>query len=332
MMNGLLNVKLVLVLLISMNFSVNSQNIYYAVSQGDDTLRKIDIDTRTVLSAIQITVPGQVVQKSNGLAQDPTTGVVYAIVQLNGITGRDLISLDTITGVGTLIGNTGDTFAGISFNNAGVLYAVTGDGAATPETLYTLDLSTGASTMVMTLGNGNDGEVIAFNSDTDVMYHGSGNGTTIFESVTLPTSTDSIALSGDVYTELTAMLYAGGGKFIVASFSLFYTIDTSGVVALLDSIPFDFSTKGLIRANSPAGINQIEASVVELVYPNPADDVVYFENSNLIGEQFTLIAVNGKVIKTGVLHQELNVSMLETGMYLLKLDRLPNIQMRIIKR
>ena len=67
--------------------------------------------------------------------------------------------------------------------HAGVLFAVTGNGAV-PETMYTLNQTNGVSTFFQTLGNGSDGEVIAYNPNDGLMYHWSG-GTVVFETINL---------------------------------------------------------------------------------------------------------------------------------------------------
>src|SRR5439155_12783760 len=98
-----------------------------------------------------------------------------ALLRLQGQSGRQLVKIDSGTGVATSIGNTGDNFAGLAFDSNGTLYGVTGDGATVPETLYTLSTSDASKTLVCTLGNGSDGEVIAFNPDDGLLYHASGN-------------------------------------------------------------------------------------------------------------------------------------------------------------
>jgi hypothetical protein len=82
----------------------------------------------------------------------------------------------------------------MSFADNGVLYGVSGDcnngcgGAATPETLFTINTADASLTFVQSLGNGNDGEAIAFNSDDGQLYHMSGFGAgLIFEKIDLTT-------------------------------------------------------------------------------------------------------------------------------------------------
>lgn len=134
-----------------------------------------------VLANHVISVPGRTVTGANGLTMDPATHTAYAIVKAQGVSGRLLITLDLETGVGTEVGNLGDNFSSIAFRSDGQLFGVTGDGASVPETLYMLDKATAARTAVLTLGNGADGEVIAYRPDTNEFHHFSGNSTVVHE-------------------------------------------------------------------------------------------------------------------------------------------------------
>lgn len=117
----------------------------------------------------------------NGLTTHPCKGEIYAICKQSATTGRTLGKFNPQTGVVTIIGNLGDNFSSISFREDGQLFGVTGDGANTPETLYLIDHTTAAVTLATALGNGADGEIIAYNKDDDMFYHWSGNGTVIME-------------------------------------------------------------------------------------------------------------------------------------------------------
>ena len=74
------------------------------------------------------------------------------------------------------------SIATLAFRSDDTLYAVSGDGGATPETLFILDTGTGAEILAFALGNGADGESIAFHGDS-LMYRSSGNATALFESI-----------------------------------------------------------------------------------------------------------------------------------------------------
>jgi hypothetical protein len=109
------------------------------------------------------TLSGFTVLGLNGFAKEPTTGTIYAVVRVTaGQTPRRLATLDPATGVLTDIGSLGDAFSQITFDPAGTLYGVTGDGATVPETLFQINPADATTTLDMTLGNGADGEVVAF--------------------------------------------------------------------------------------------------------------------------------------------------------------------------
>lgn len=329
-----INFKFLSVLLafLTLNAVVSAQTTFYAVSNQDDSLRLIDVSTTTVFSTIPITLAGEVVIGVNGLAEDPNLGTVYAILKLNSTPTRVLVTLDLATGVAILIGDTGDNFAAITFNNAGILYGVTGDGGNVSEALYTINPFTAATTSVMALGNGTDGETIAVNSDNNLLYHASGNGDVIFESVNIPTSVNDIVLSGDLYSEATAMIYNGGGEFILASWSTFYSVSLGGIVTALDSIGFDFSCKGLVRGTAPVGIAEGTVFDELQLYPNPAGDIVHFKSEQLIGETYKLYNMLGNVIQSGTVTSDLDISNLSSGTYIFNFDARPEIELKLVKQ
>jgi hypothetical protein len=107
----------------------------YSVSRDDDLLRTIDPTNGSTLSSVTITLSGKTIFGANGLATDPGTGVLWAILKISGQSGRQLVTIDPDTGVATSVGNTGDRFAGLAFDSSGRLFGVTGDGAGVRENL-----------------------------------------------------------------------------------------------------------------------------------------------------------------------------------------------------
>jgi hypothetical protein len=202
-----------------------AERILYSISRDDDLLRVINPSSGSTISSVPITLAGQVVSFGNGLATHPVTGQLFALLTLDGQTGRQLVIINPNTGVATSIGDTGDQFAGLAFNSSGTLYAVVGDkrnsagGGLPPETLFTLNTSNAVPTQVLVLGRGNDGEAIGFNPNDGLIYHASGNDTggdscepfnpsvcvEIFESINPNTlAVTNITLSG-AYTPLTEL-------------------------------------------------------------------------------------------------------------------------------
>jgi hypothetical protein len=119
-----------------------------------------------------------------------------------------------------------------------VCFAVTGDGAAVPETLYTVDLNTAATTFVMPLGNGSDGEAIAFGAD-GYLYHLSGLGVPnvdeIFERIdTFTHVITPITLSGfDTQEVLSVTPWVGGNLLVADLYDQRIVTNTNGVVRQL---------------------------------------------------------------------------------------------------
>ena len=256
----------------------HAQSILYSVSRDDDLLRVINPSTGSTISSVAITLAGKGVAFANGLATNPVTGELFAILKLDGQTGRQLVKIDPATGIATSIGDTGDQFAGLAFNSSGTLFAVTGDkknspgGALPPETPFTLNTSNGAPTQVpgLVLGRGNDGEAIGFNPNDGLIYHASGNDTggegcpsdpmvcvEIFESVNPNNlAVTNIPLSGayvastDVYSEVAALTHLSGNTLLLTDIDQnLYTITTSGVLTLLGGM--DHVSKGLAFVNAP---------------------------------------------------------------------------------
>ena len=99
-----------------------------------------------------------------GLQQHPTNGLVYTLLQVSGSNNRMLATLNLNTGVATMVGSSTSRFSGMTFHTNGTLYAVTGDGdPVCAECLYTINTNTGVATLATSLGNGTNGEAIAFN-------------------------------------------------------------------------------------------------------------------------------------------------------------------------
>jgi hypothetical protein len=255
-----------------------AERILYSISRDDDLLRVVNPSTGSTISSVPITLTGRGVSFGNGLATHPVTGELFALLKLDGQTGRQLVKIEPATGVATSIGDTGDQFAALAFNSSGTLFAVVGDkknsagGGLPPETLFTLNTSNAAPTQVLVLGRGNDGEAIGFNPNDGLIYHASGNDTggdgcapfdpsvcvEIFESVNPNTlGVTNIPLSGayvpltESYSEATALTHLSGNILLLTDIDQnLYQITTSGVVTFVGGL--DHVAKGLAFVNAPA--------------------------------------------------------------------------------
>src|SRR5690606_29740013 len=129
---------------------------------------------------IHPSITGSVISGMNGMAYDPTTYKSYIIAKIGS--SRYLAEINLATGNATVMGNLGDSFSSITFDENGQLWGATGDGANNPESLYMINKTTASNTLVFAMGNGSYGEVICYNRFDDKMYHWSGDGTVVMES------------------------------------------------------------------------------------------------------------------------------------------------------
>jgi hypothetical protein len=203
-----------------------------------------------------VTLTGYTVEGIVSMAKDPVGGGVLAVLKVMGAPRR-LASLDLETAVATDIGSLGDNFSSIAFTPTGsVLYGVTGDGAMTPETLFSIDRATAVPTMVQTLGNGDDGEVIAFAGDA-TLFHWSGS-EGLVETINIGVDTTSVLASsnsGEIFSAVwwdwhTDDLGAPEPLFLVGTLSSeLRTMTTAGVYSA-DLAETDDDPRGLLFAHA----------------------------------------------------------------------------------
>ena len=268
----------------------------YSVARADGKLRELNPATAATVSSVEMVLTGRTISGGTGLAADPTSGKFYALLRLvpfvrDNPTVRQLVTVDVTTGVVTDIGFAGGqgtnlSFADLAFDASGTLYGVTGDGSAgQPRTLFTLDKGTGAATVFMPLGNGDDGESIAYNSDNGLLYHSSGTnedgfipppGGLFFESINLvtraaPTRITLTTTTAAAINEAGALTYAGGGAFIWSSLDFGQTqvfrlmrVTSAGVVSTIGTT--DHVATGLAFVPAPPPGNPLPA----ITSTNPA--------------------------------------------------------------
>ncbi|MCP4548419.1 MAG: hypothetical protein GY835_18325, partial [bacterium] len=202
----------------------------------------IDPSDGSTQAVVSITLEGETVHGGNGLAADPVTGELWALLRIEGRGWRELVTINPSTGAARRVGNTGDRFAGLAFDSDGTLYGVTGFGAATPEALFILSRTDATSTWVLSLADGSGGEAIAFDPADGLLYHASGGLT--FQSIDLsePASTSIAACSRP--SPAAALTYLGGNTLLLAdSYSRLFVLTTRGSLTRLGSL--DHRSKGL---------------------------------------------------------------------------------------
>lgn len=147
---------------------------FYAVSLDDDILRLYQFADFRILAARSMRLSGRTILGATGLAVHPTTGVMYALLYLNGQNEYELVTVDPTTAVATSVGNTGfDNLDDLAFDDNGTLYGITFDtGGSDGGFLVTMDTSTGAAAIVAALSGPDESyQSLAFNPLDGLLYH-----------------------------------------------------------------------------------------------------------------------------------------------------------------
>jgi hypothetical protein len=241
--------------------------LFSIASQGDNPhlLREIDPNTAVTIGSVVINYPAGTVLGGTGLATNPVTGELYALLRIMGQTGRELVTIDPDTGATVDIGNTGAQFASLAFDATGTLYGVTGEGGAAPETLFTISTTDATSSPVLPLGNGGDGEALGFNPVDGFLYHASGHtgADVFFERINLSTlAVTNIPVGGTALTdeETQALTFwPSRGVFLWKQnhgIGPLFAVTADGVPTLIGDL--DHQSKGLAFVGGtgvPASVN-----------------------------------------------------------------------------
>ena len=138
--------------------SEDGQNLYIVDTANGDDLETIPITFADGRSTGDI-------DQGWGLAMNPTTWELYALLKFDGI--RELFTVDPATGIATSVGTLANKFEDIAFDDLGNLYGVTKDSDATnPNSLFTIDTTPApvlATTLLTTVSSHNgEGQAIGY--------------------------------------------------------------------------------------------------------------------------------------------------------------------------
>jgi hypothetical protein len=210
----------------------------------DYYLRYHDSSTGEIIVGIPMTIDGDQVDDNNvGIATDPTTGIVYALLELNDLADscngdRVLVTLDPNTGVATYIGCPGDNGSGeypinLAFNNAGELFITNYEHA-----FYQIDKTTGALVSAICddlTGSNGDGATLAYNPTNDKFYFWHEN--LMYQLDGTNCDKTSINLDGPHERSEGATWNSSKGTFMLYGYpDGFYSVTDAGVYTLLSDM------------------------------------------------------------------------------------------------
>lgn len=188
------------------------------------------IDTATGVTTI-VGPSGQ--GSTYGLAEDPTTGVLYASF------GSSIGTVDKATGAVTVIGDTTHAIYGIDFDPSGQMWALAGGGTA----IYRVDKATGVATLV---GDTPNADWMDISFDGPVLYGVGGEamngnpGVTLYIiNTTSGVGTKVADVTGDII-DVMGIGFAGDGTLYVTGYwdGEFGTMNpATGVTLMISTTP-----------------------------------------------------------------------------------------------
>jgi uncharacterized repeat protein (TIGR01451 family) len=162
--------------------AITGADLFYAVnSWGSNQLISIAPETGTIFNEIDITLDGYSVYGGTSIVTDPQTGILYAILQVSDDNERHLVTLNVRTGVATDIGDLGDKFSDLAFDNSGNLYGFKGNGATTNKnSLHFINKENALTTLIAdssvgTLTSYDRGHALTYLPSEDRLYHATFN-------------------------------------------------------------------------------------------------------------------------------------------------------------
>lgn len=202
----------------------------YAVGRFDNLLRTIDTETGAITSESPMTIADGEIFGSSGIAQDPSTGTLYALLD-TGLSESLLVELDPLTAIATPVGLLGQRFGEITFDSDGNLYGITGASFSNsnPSSLFRIDKTDPTSQeFLYAYGSGGAGGA-AFNPTDGLFYRYQDGQFQSLDLTTTPPTPFEIPVSGDLPFKARGMVYSKNGSFLLTgdSNSLF-SIESSG--------------------------------------------------------------------------------------------------------
>jgi hypothetical protein len=219
--------------------------VIYAARAGSQTTSDLYTVDHTTAAVTSVGASGYAI---TGLAIDPTSSILYGVTSPgSGASPKSLITINTSTGAGTLVGGLGGkVIPDIAFDSTGQMYGWDNTGGA----LATINKTTGAVADLGAsgIGGGKVGLGIAINS-TDVCYLFAKGSTANYYTMNLSTGAATLVGSLDGTgsgTSITAASFDGA--------NVCWAVNGDGAsVSQLDTIDVATGVKTLIGALTPGG-------------------------------------------------------------------------------
>jgi len=185
----------------------------YGADRSGDLLFEIDPSDASSSANKTVTLAGNFVDGFKGLATDPTTDILYALIKDdNSNSGLILATIVPSTGVATEIAPlTFNSFGSLAFTANGDLFATTGFNQGILKSFFEINKTTGNATFDCHFGGGGrsagDGQAMAFNPDNGFLYTDIGESFAKQNGTVPACTTTDIPMSGDA-SRVSAMTWS----------------------------------------------------------------------------------------------------------------------------
>jgi len=290
---------------VQVDAQVVPENVF-SIDKGSPILYKINPDSGATISSVVITLAGETVNGGTGLAFNTVDGKLYALLKLTddtedgGELDRHLVTIDPVTGVATLVGDTTkDRISGLTFNS-GTLFSINHE--IFPRTLSTISTVDGSVTDLCELGS-RKGD-LAFLPTDGLLYHAFSNSLERINDASVdPCDVTDIPLTGPSLDTNALVFRQATNEFLVA--------DDDDELYTISANPGEVTFKGDLSHQSRGlaiitGFNIIQNPLAISLDPG---NVLSIDNSNPILYQINpdtgapissvVITLTGKTVNGG---------------------------------
>lgn len=191
---------------------------------------KVELETGDYLAERRLHLNNNRILGVIDFDRDPVTGRLFALLEVEGQHGYELVSIDPQTFEIQRIGDTGRRWDNVAFDSLGQLFALPAPDEVDAGYLAVIDISTGEPSRSWEYTPGTGQHALALNTDDGLLYHfqGSLNESYHFEAIDPSTGfRQTIPLNlSDVFRVISSvsaldldrqpMTYAGHGNFLIA--------------------------------------------------------------------------------------------------------------------
>ncbi len=278
--------------------------------------------------------PQLVVSMANQSSEQIVRGATWGgLNKWYGAVGTDnkLITIDTITGARTIIGNLGVGILGLAYDyKTFTLYGISYNSSTSNSSLYKINENTGAATLIgksitgtlVNLACDTMGNLYSININNDYLYSidkNTGLGTGIG-----PIGFDTDYYQGMKFDNYTNICYMSTYNKTSAQAELRTINVSTGSTTLIGQIVKSVQLTGLaIPFNGKGvGVNELSKNVSFSIYPNPAKNIVNISSTENI-KNIRICNLLGQVVLRKDLNStnaSINTSGIVEGVYFLQIE------------